>query len=351
MTEPSVVRHDHRRDIVFTFAIALAAYVAWLLRDVLVMVYVAALFAVVLMPVVSEISQLRFGRWQMSRGLAVFFMVTVLASAIVAFGALAIPPVIRDLNQLNAQAPYRVPEILNRLHQIPFIGRMDAAELTSKLQGFASQAAGYILVSAGDWAGGLFNIVTGIVLTIYFILEGDHAYAWFLSFLSPPRRARLDSTLQRAGVRMGKWLLGQASLMLILGVTSTIVYASLHIRYAYALGVLTGMLNIIPVMGAAMTIALVAVVAAIDSWSRVLGVAIFYLIYLNLENSYLIPRIMKTRVNLPGLGILISLLVGFELAGVLGGLVAVPTAVLVSVLLDEYLVWKSEGPGTEGLRD
>lgn len=341
MTEPRVVPHDHRRDILFAFAMALAAYVAWLLRDVLIMVYVAALFAVVLMPVVSVISHLRVGRWQMSKGLAVFFMVSALASAIVAFGALAIPPVIHDLNQLSAQAPERVPEILNRLHQIPFIGRMDASEFTGKLQGFASQAAEYILVSAGDWASGLFNIVTGIVLTIYFILEGDHAYAWFLSFLSPRRRERLDGALQRAGVRMGKWLLGQASLMLILGVTSTIVYASLNIRYAYALGVLTGMLNIVPVLGAAMTIALVAVVAAVDSWGRVLGVAIFYLIYLNLENSYLIPRIMKTRVDLPGLGILISLLVGFEMAGVLGGLVAVPTAVLVAVLLDEYLVWKS----------
>jgi predicted PurR-regulated permease PerM len=66
----------------------------------------------------------------------------------------------------------------------------------------------------------------------------------------------------------------------------------------------------------------------------------------NLENSFLVPRIMKTRVNLPGLAILVSLLIGFELAGVLGGLVAVPTAVLVAVLLDEYLVWKDVETGT-----
>ena len=75
----------------------------------------------------------------------------------------------------------------------------------------------------------------------------------------------------RAGVRMGKWLLGQATLMLILGVTSTVVYVCLHIRYAYALGVLTGLLNFIPVLGAAITIVLVLVVAAVDSWGRVLG--------------------------------------------------------------------------------
>jgi len=139
---------------------------------------------------------------------------------------------------------------------------------------------------------------------------------------------------------MGKWLLGQGSLMLILGVTSTIVYLSLNVRYAYALGVLTGLLNIIPVVGAAICIMLALLVAAIDSWGRVLGVAIFYLIYLQVENSYLIPRIMKNRVGLPGLAILIALVLGSTLGGVLGAMVSVPTAVLVAVLLDEYLVHK-----------
>jgi predicted PurR-regulated permease PerM len=139
---------------------------------------------------------------------------------------------------------------------------------------------------------------------------------------------------------MGKWLLGQGSLMLILGVASTIVYLSLHVRYAYALGVLTGLLNIIPVVGAAICIALALLVAAIDSWGRVLGIAIFYVVYLQVENSYLVPHIMKRRVDLPGLSILVALLIGSSLAGILGALVSVPTAVLVAVLLDEYLIHK-----------
>ena len=139
---------------------------------------------------------------------------------------------------------------------------------------------------------------------------------------------------------MDRWLLGQGSLMLILGVCSTIVYVSLHVRYAYALGVLTGLLNIIPIVGAAVCIGLALLVAAIDSWGRVLGVAVFYLIYLQVENSYLVPRIMKSRVGLPGLAILVSLLFGSAFAGVLGALVSVPTAVLVAELLDEYVVHK-----------
>ena len=139
---------------------------------------------------------------------------------------------------------------------------------------------------------------------------------------------------------MQKWLLGQASLMLILGAASTIVYLSLGVRYAYALGVLTGLLNIIPVLGAAVSIVLALLVAVIDSWGRVLGVAIFFFVYLQVENSWLIPRIMKRRVNLPALAIFVALLLGAAFEGILGAMVAIPTAVLVSVLLDEYLVRK-----------
>ncbi len=139
---------------------------------------------------------------------------------------------------------------------------------------------------------------------------------------------------------MGKWLLGQGSLMLVLGVTSTIVYLSLHIRYAYTLGVLTGLLNIVPVLGAAVCVVLAMLVAALDSWGRAAGVAIFYLIYFQIENSFLTPRIMRNSVDLPGLAILVALLIGSALEGVLGAMVSVPTAVLVTVLLDEYLVRK-----------
>ena len=131
--------------------------------------------------------------------------------------------------------------------------------------------------------------------------------------------------------------------MLILGAVSTIVYVSLGVRYAYALGFLTGLLNIIPVVGAALCVGLALLVAAIDSWGRVIGVAVFYVIYLNVENSFLVPRIMRSRVNLPGWAILVSLLIGSSLAGVLGAMVSVPTAVLVAVLLDEYLVHREEG--------
>jgi predicted PurR-regulated permease PerM len=339
MTPSSSEPQTHRGDILFAFALAAAGYFAWLLRDVLVLLYVSALFAVVLTPVVRATSALRIGRWQPLKGGAVLFLLLAIAGALAAFGYLTIPPVLHDLDQLSSQAPAKVPELMQKLGSIPFADRIDDA-IIEKLEGFAGQAATYTLLSVRNWAGKLADVISGLVLTLYFILEGDQAYRWFLSFFPQPRRRRLQTTLDRAAVRMEKWLLGQASLMLILGMASTVTFLFLHLRYAYALGVLTGLLNIIPVLGVTVSLVLALLVAVVDSWGRVLGVAIFFFVYLQVENSYLAPRIMKSRVDLPALAILVALLLGFALAGVAGALVAVPTAVLVTVLLEEYLVQK-----------
>lgn len=334
--------HSRRSDIVFAFALAAAGYVAWLVRDVLVLLYVSALFAVVLTPIVHATGRLRVGRWQPLKGRAILFLLLAIAAALTAFGYFTIPPVLHDLDQLSGQAPSRVPELVSKLRQIPFGDRLNYGLIVDKLQGIAGQVATFTLLSVKSWAGKLVDVISGLVLMLYFILEGDQAYHWFLSFFPPPRRTRLDGALQRASVRMGGWLLGQASLMLILGVSSTITFVFLHIRYAYALGVLTGLLNIVPVLGVTVSLLLAVVVAMVDSWGRVLGVAIFFLVYLQIENSYLTPRIMKHRVDLPALAVLVALLLGFSLEGVVGALVSVPTAVLVAVLLEEYLMWKEE---------
>ena len=340
MTGSSGKTRSLRSDIVFAFGLALACALAWLVRDVLMLLYVSALFAVVLTPLVEKISNVQIRQWRPFKGIAILVMLVTAAAALTLFGFLALPPVLKDLQQFAGEMPTRVPSLLSKLKAIPFADQLNTDEITAKVQDFASQAATYVLLSIKDWAAKILNIAMGLILTIYFMLEGEHAYRWFLSFFPLESRDRLDKTLRRAEIRMGKWLFAQGSLMLILGLLSTAVYLALDVRYAYALGVLTGLLNIIPVLGAAICIALALLVAAIDSWGRVLGIAIFYFVYLQVENSYLTPRIMKNSVDLPGLAILVALLLGSAVAGVVGAMVSVPTAVLVAVLLDEYLVRK-----------
>ncbi len=333
-----------RSDITFAFALALACYLAWLVRRELFLLYVSALFAVVLQPLVQFIAGVRIGRFHPFRRIAIVILLAAVISGLVLFGFFALPPVITDLQEFGKEMPQRMPGIMDRVKHIPLLGRINLSELVTQIQGFAADSATYLLLSIKNWASSLFAIAMGLILTIYFTLEGDVAYRWVLSFLPLESRERLDLALRRAEVRIGKWLLGQSSLMLILGLASTVVYLSLDIRYAYALGVLAGLLNIIPVLGAAISIALALLAAAVDSWGRVLGVAVFYAIYQQLENSFLTPRIMKSSVDLPGLAIIVALLLGSALEGIMGALVSVPTAVLVAVLLDEYLVTKDQEP-------
>jgi predicted PurR-regulated permease PerM len=170
------------------------------------------------------------------------------------------------------------------------------------------------------------------------MLEGEHVYSFFLSLFPATERRRLDIALRKAEVKMSKWLFGQGLLMLCLGVCSTIVFGILHVRYFFLLGVLMGLLNIIPIAGAVLTVSLAAIVAAFDSWTKMAGVLIFYGIYLNIENAVLTPRIMRSSVDLMGITVLIALLLGSALAGIVGALVAVPTAALIAVLLEEYAV-------------
>lgn len=328
--------HDLRRTVLFAFILGLAFYMGWLLREELVLLYVSGLFAVVLSPVVEAIGRFRLGRWQPFRGRAILFLLLAVVGAIVGFGFLALPPVIGDLQQFASEMPARSRAVADQLHNSPLTRNLDTNDFVTQAQGIASNAATYVFASIKDWAGKAFDLTMGCILTVYFLLEGRGAYRWFLSLVPAARRDRLDRTLQHARLRMDKWLLGQGSLMLILGVVSTVVFLALHVRYAYALGVVMGVLNVIPVLGGAVGIALALLSAAMDSWGRTLGVAIFYLVWIQVENSYLIPRIMKNRVGLSGLAVLVALVIGSGLAGILGATVAVPTAVLVNVLIEEY---------------
>lgn len=329
---------DPRAIVLFSFGVAIALYLAYLLHDVLVVIYVSALFAVVLMPLVRGVMKLHIGKWSPGRGMAVLIILLLFTGCLTAFFVFALRPAFKDLREFIRELPQRGPQFFARIQQVPLMHDVDLDALQDKIQDLTANSASYALRFASNGAATVARLLAGAVLTVYFIIEGDQAYAWFLSLFPVERRLRLDQTLARASARMGRWLLGQGTLMLILGVCSTIVFALLHIRYAYALGVIMGLFNLVPVAGALVSVSIVVLVAALDSWGRVAGVLIFYFIYLQIENTWLTPKIMRTQVDLAGLTILIALLIGSSLAGIIGAMVAVPTAVLIAVLLEEYAV-------------
>jgi predicted PurR-regulated permease PerM len=328
--------------ILFAFGVLLLLALAWLLVKQLLIIYVSALFAVVLMPAVTRITATKvFGRYP-SRAAAIFLLIVSVVLLVSVFLIVGLPPVLHDLNEFSTELPARIPQIVDRIDHLPIANHINVDAVVQKAEETLTATASYLVTSLPNWITHIFDILTALFLCIYFMLEGEHAYNFFLSLFPPMPRHRLDCVLRRADARISKWLIGQTLLMAILGVTSTIVFGVLHVRYFLLLGFLMGLFNIIPVAGGVITITLVAIVAALDSWTKMFAVIGFYLIYVNIENAFLTPRIMRSSVDLMGLTILISLLCGTALAGIVGALVAVPTAVVIAVLLDEYAVRKDE---------
>ena len=154
-----------RSDIVFVFVLGLACYIAWLIRDVLVLLYVSALFAVILAPVVQAVSKLHVGRWRPFKGVAVLVLPLAVVGVLMAFGFFALPPVVHDLQEFSKELPSRTPVLLERLRSIPFADHLDPDEINRRIQDSLSGAATQLLVSIKDWAGKLFAIITGFIRT------------------------------------------------------------------------------------------------------------------------------------------------------------------------------------------
>jgi predicted PurR-regulated permease PerM len=332
------MRDHHRSDILFAIAVLFGIFLAYLARKVLLIIYISALFAVVVTPAVQAIRRIHLGKWRPGRGLAVLVLLLSGLLGLALFALVALPPIIADVQGLASDWPRRAAELSQRIHRLPFTQNFDPAALQKYL---ASALGGVVGVFKGI-AGGLFGFFSWLILTAYFILDGERAFYWAMSLFPAPQRERLEPTLLRAERRVRLWLVGQGALMLILGASSTVVFGLLRIKYFYALGVFAGIANIVPIVGPLLSVTLAGIVAAVDSGGKLAGVLIFYLIYQQVENAFLTPHIMKTTVDLPPLAVIIALSLGGALAGVLGALIAVPSAALVAVLIDEYLVKRGE---------
>jgi predicted PurR-regulated permease PerM len=329
-------REGHRSDILFTFAVLVGIYVAYQAMNVLMLVYVSALFAVVLAPAIGLVQRIKIGSWRPGRGVAVLVIIVAMLAVLVFTALFALPPIFRDAQELAENWPVRLAALTARIRTVPFFHNFDP----NQLQDYAADVIGGAFGFFKNIAGGVFGFFSWFIITAYFILDGERAFHWGVSLFPIRQQARLSNTLIRAENRMRHWLVGQGALMLILGTSSAIVFGLLQLKYFYALAVFAGLANIIPIVGPIAAVSLASVVALFDSPTKLLGVLAFFAVYQQIETAFLTPRIMKTTVDLPALAVIIALSLGGALAGVLGALVAVPTAALCAVLIDEYVVKK-----------
>jgi predicted PurR-regulated permease PerM len=324
-----------RTDILFTIGLLILLALAWEARDVLLLIFVSALFAVVLNPAIEAVRSVHIGHWWPSRGTAIVIIILI---AFVGFGSFilfAVPPMYRDLQTASVNIPIRLGELTNKLHAVPFFQKVDLTQLSDYINSGGGENAYGLFRGVAE---GMFALFSWMILTAYFILDGQRAFYWFLSFFPEPQRGRLRATMLRADKRIRHWLVGQGLMMLILGVSAGVSFWMMRVKYSLFLGVMAGLLNIVPFAGPVTSFVLSSTVAALDSWTKFFGVVGFYFLYQQFENAYLYPKVMRYSVDLPALAVIVALALGGALAGVLGALVAVPTAAVLGVLLDDYFV-------------
>ncbi|HWR16764.1 MAG TPA: AI-2E family transporter [Terriglobales bacterium] len=311
--------------------------VCWFIRKSLLVIWVSIIFAIVFTPAVHWVQRRHIGKWSPGKGSSLFILLVVATLVLTIFFFFAIPPIVSDVRGLTYDFPRSLDQLSNQVRNLPFGAKLAEMINSQNFSRLAVSITGSATTALSKLTGMLSTLLILVLLTCYFILDGRRSFEWALGFIPEQNRGRTRHTLERASHTVQKWLLGQALLMLILGAASLLVYGILGVRYFYTLAAFTGLANFIPVIGPVISVLMSAAVAAIDSWLRALGVIAFYFAYQQLENGYLSPKIVGGAVGLPGVAIIASLVIGAELAGILGALVAVPSAALISEVLNEYV--------------
>ena len=324
--------------VILGLLVAMLFYVGYVVRTALLLIFISIVFAIIFSPWVAWIQRRRIHSWSPGRGAAILILLAAVLIAITAFLVFAAPPIAHDARQMTSDLPQDLDSLQQSVRRLPFgetlADRLNESRIRSWIQAGAQRTFSVVqgLVS------GLTALLTLVLLTAYFMLDGRRAFDWAMAMIPAESRARLAGTLQKGAKRMQGWLYGQMILMLVLGSASALVFGLLGIRYFYALAVFAGLANFIPILGPIATVVIAGLIAALDSWAKVLGVVIFYLVYQQIENAYLTPRIMRAAVDLPGITVIVALAIGGELAGLLGAIVAVPTAALIATVVREYLM-------------
>ncbi len=327
------------RIVLAAVAIVGGLWLAYVLLGVLLKVLAAVILATGLQPLVR-----RLNNAGVPRGAAVLLIYLGLIVALVLFGVAIVPPIVAAISDVVINANAYGEVAIQTLHDLqarfPFLPALDE-QIIEQVRGLGGQIgalAGQALVVAQfalSIFSGLLSTVLVLLITLYLIVDGKRVRDYFLSFFAPRRHARLRLVTERMGERMGGWLIGQVTLSLVMGVSTFIGLTIIGVQGAIILALLAAIGEAIPILGPILAGVPAVIVAATQSPVHAIATLVLYIVLQQLENNLLVPKIMERAVKLHPLAVVLALLVGGELLGVAGTLVAVPVAAALAVVMDE----------------
>ena len=336
-------RDEHNRVIaravVMTIAGFAAAYTLYLIREVLLTLYISGLLAIGLSPIVRRIEKRRLlkGRVRLPRWIAILSLYVGFLLAVALVLALIIPPVVVQMQELVKNLPGyadSVQQWLVRRGIVSSTWSWSTVFANMQVPGVALTGLFGALTSVLAVAG---KIVTVLILPFYLLLESTSLRNGFLGMFKDENKKRADRIMRAMTVKVGAWLGGQLLLAAIIGTTATIGFWLLGVPYFYVLGLVAAIGEMIPVVGPILAAVPAIGLAFTDSPQTALFTTVYCWAQQFIENNLLVPRIMGRQVGISPVTIMIALLVGSTLLGLLGAILAVPSAAIVQVLVQEYL--------------
>jgi predicted PurR-regulated permease PerM len=342
MTEPTAI--DPRFHIPARRIVGLliaAAILFWFARPVLAPFVVGAFIAYAFQPFI-ESAQRRTGR---SRVVIVVagYLLGLVAVGIVVFIFAGL--IYRELELLVRSGPDAITTALRQLLGADTITVGDrtitieelAVRIQAAIAAFTQTPEG-ALRSAEQVLHSLLDVVLTMIVTFYLLLDGNRFGEVALRFLDPADRDQTRRIAGRIHVVLGHWLRGQLVLVLFVSIIVSVVLGPiLHVPYATALGVMTGLLEIIPLIGPLVAGAIVAVVAlSAGGIGLAVAVVVFLFVLRQIEDAVMMPLVLGRAVNLHPLVAMFAVVVGTTAFGILGTFLAVPVAAAVNVAMHEF---------------
>ncbi|HEX4814037.1 MAG TPA: AI-2E family transporter [Nonomuraea sp.] len=315
-------------------AIALAQMVVNSLSTI-ILVVVAMFLAVGLNPAVEALQ-----RHGVARRGAISIVFAGVIVAFVLFGLAVVPPVGKELTEFVAA----VPGYLNELSNHPTLKQLDADYgIIPQLTTFVTGTLGPTLATGVVGAGlvvldGVFTTVTLLVLMLYFLGSLHTIKDYLLKLVPASRRARTGAITEEILTGIGGYVAGNVLISIIAGVLTWIFLSVAGVRYALALALVVALTDLIPLVGATIGAVVVTAVALLQSVPAGIACAIFFLVYQQVENYLIYPRVMKRSVDVTPAVTVIAALFGGALLGIVGALLAIPVAAAIALIVREVVI-------------
>lgn len=337
--------NEPRRLIIFGVIASITGVVFVLLlyriRSILLLTYVSALLAMGISPLVQMIERRRLlpiGP-RLPRWLAILLIYAAIIAAIVLIAAIVVPPLIEQAEELWRTLPERIAQAQAQLVRLGILRRsitLGEAVQQAPATGGAT-ALTTLFGAARNVLGGVFGVITLVLLTFYMLVDSQQIFALFVRLFPRRERARVTTILATVTSKVSAWLGGQLLLALVIGLTSAVGLGLMGVPYFYVLALISAVGEMIPMVGPILSAIPAILVAATVSPGLAAGVAVFFIVQQQVENTVLVPKIMGRQVGLSAVTVIIALGVGNQLLGVVGAILSVPTAAIIQVLLQELV--------------